>query len=347
MVLGKSIFAGGRVLLQAGVELQPSYLERLRELGVYTVCIREPGDEEIDPEDYQDMVSERTRHDAYMALHDVMEKIRNGFEAVNFSRVKDTVTRIIDEVLNNPGVMPQLVDIRAMDDHVFSHSVGVCAMATYLGYHIGWEPDDLRALSVGALLHDIGKVRIPDAVWNKPGGLTDEEYRMVQKHPEYGWEILRAHPEIDSRSAAVALQHQEHYDGSGYPKGLKGEQIHRFARVVTIADVFDALTSDRPYRLAFSYHDAIIMMKEEEGTMFDPQFLRTFLARVAPYPVGCEVKLNTGEVGVVVRLNKGLPARPVVRLLAPQGKVELNLAERMDKRIVGPVYSGGGKPDEN
>src|SRR5690606_30738575 len=138
-----------------------------------------------------------------------------------------------------------------------------------------------------------------------------------------------------------------HYDGSGYPKGLKGEQIHRFARVVTIADVFDALTSDRPYRLAFSYHDAIIMMKEEEGTMFDPQFLRTFLARVAPYPVGCEVKLNTGEVGVVVRLNKGLPARPVVRLLAPQGKVERNLAERMDTRTVGPVYSGGGKPDEN
>lgn len=264
-----------------------------------------------------------------------MDRLSKGF-AADSRRVSTAVRHIIDQVLAQRDVVLQLAEIRAMNDFVFGHSVGVCAVAVLLASHTGVEPGDLQPLAVGALLHDVGKIRIPDPIWNKPRKLTDEEFQIMQMHTMYGYEILRQQPWIDARSAHVAWEHHERWDGTGYPRRLKGEAIHRFARIVSVADVFDALTADRPYRPAWPIYKAIQFIREQVERMFEPRVVTTFLGRVAPYPIGEKVRLNTGDAAKVVHLNVAAPARPVVELLDAPG-TEIDLSKDLSRRIVGPL----------
>ena len=173
----------------------------------------------------------------------------------------------------------------------------------------------LRELAVGALMHDLGKIIIPAEVLNKPGPLTAAEFEQVKQHSYQGFEILRQQGEIGLLSAHVALQHHERIDGTGYPRGLAGTDIHEYGRIVAVADVYDALVSDRAYRPRYLPHQAAEILVEESHTTLDDQVVRCFLRKVAFYPVGTVVRLSTGVIGVVVDVNQPMTVRPVVRIL--------------------------------
>lgn len=345
MVLARPISVEGRTLLAAGAILTPHALRRLAELGIQTLYVRDPGD--VDPmavAETTEVVSERTRRQAYQAVQQYMTRLKNGVatSARESQRLSQVVVAIVDEVLASKDVILQLAEVRAVEGYLFSHSVGVAVTAAYLGIHLGLDQKALVGMAVGALLHDVGKVRIADALWNKPTRLSPDEFQEIQRHTVYGFEILRRNAALDRRAAHVAYQHHERWDGTGYPRGLAGEQIHLWARMVAVVDVFDAMTTDRVYRPARPIHHVVSYIEGEAGKSFDPGVVRTFLARVAPYPVGSLVRLNTGQVARVIRLNEGVPARPVVQLV--ETGAEVNLKTELVRRIVGPVDEG--QPEE-
>lgn len=337
-ILGRSLYLDERTLLKDGVRLTESLLRRLDELGFDSVYIRDPDEPETEP--VAELLSDQTRRRAYAAVKAYVRRLNRGY-AGDLRPVAAAVSQILDEVLANGAVILQLGVIRALRDereYLFHHSVRVCATAALLGIHSGLDQRELKVLAMGAILHDVGKIRVPRSILTKEASLTPEERATMQEHTIHGFEILRKHQELDIRAAHVAYQHHERWDGSGYPRGLSGEAIHRFARITAVADVFDALTSQRPYRPAWPVHRAVALIEEEAGRSFDPDTVRTFLARVAPYPVGTLVRLNTGERALVVRLNPRTPARPVVRVWnGVAHEAELDLLVHLDRRITGPA----------
>ncbi|WP_324715318.1 HD-GYP domain-containing protein [Carboxydochorda subterranea] len=345
MVLATDVDLEGRALLRAGATLSPYHLRRLGELGIRTLYVYPSAGAALHRNACPRLLSEETKRAAFRVVRRQLQRLERGL-TIQSRPVFPVVWAILKDALEHPGVLGELEAVRAAQDVLFAHSVSVAATAIFLGIHSGWDRADLKALGVGALLHDAGKARLSQSVWTKPGKLTEEEYRYVQEHTRLGFEAIRRQGAFDVRSAHIAWEHHERWDGTGYPRGLVREAIHPFARLVAVVDVFDALTSDRPYRPAWRRDRAIAWIAERAGTAFDPVMVRRFLARVAPYPVGCWVRLNTGEVARVVRLTPGLPARPVVELGDGTGAM-IDLGTDMSRRIVGPVESQGAVGDES
>jgi len=205
--------------------------------------------------------------------------------------------------------------IRIHDDYTFGHSLNVCLLAVILGFKLGLPERLLAELAVGALLHDLGKVLIPAAILKKAGRLTDEEWLLVRRHGEQAGEILRRQWSLPPAAARIARQHHESFDGSGYPCGLAADEIDPHARIVAVADIFDAVTADRPYRGAFLPHEAYEIILGSRGAKLDPRVVDVFADSVVLYPAGSAVVLDTGEIGVVVRVLPKLPARPIVKIV--------------------------------
>lgn len=180
---------------------------------------------------------------------------------------------------------------------------------------MGLSEEELIDLAIGTLLHDVGKLRVPETILSKPGKLTNEEFEHVKRHTSYGYETLRRLPDISSRSALIALEHHERYDGSGYPQGLKGKEIHQFGRITGVADVYEALTANRVYRKGYLPHQAYELLLGGGGTQFDPRVIETFVKTISVYPVGMTLILNTGEKAVVVKSRRQQSHRPMVRVI--------------------------------
>jgi HD-GYP domain-containing protein (c-di-GMP phosphodiesterase class II) len=202
-----------------------------------------------------------------------------------------------------------------VDDYTFAHSVNVCVLSIISGIGLGYSISRLKELGVGAILHDIGKLKVPQELLKKPSQLTVEEFEEIKKHTIYGYEILKNNKKVSMVSAFIAFGHHERYDGSGYPLQLKGESIHHCARIVAVADVYDALTSDRVYRKKIKPHEAIEYILSLSAHHFDEEIVQSFIRFVAIYPVGTGVILNTKERGVVISENKDMPTKPVIRVV--------------------------------
>ena len=235
--------------------------------------------------------------------------------------------------MHNRNAMVNVVDIRTYDDYTFSHSLNVAVLSCVLGTVLGLSYHSLNTLTMGALMHDIGKVFIDKRIINKPGKLTSEELEQAHRHSLLGYNYLCANRSIPEEARLVALAHHEQFGGGGYPSGLSGTQIHQFSRIVCIADVYDALVSDRPYRRAMLPSDAVEYIMSGYNTMFDPDIVSAFTKRIAPYPVGTCVKLSSGEVGVVVNNFETNCLRPRVRIIKENKPTDeyVNLAQDFSK----------------
>jgi HD-GYP domain-containing protein (c-di-GMP phosphodiesterase class II) len=198
---------------------------------------------------------------------------------------------------------------------VFCHGISVCILSLMTGITAGYSVEELKNLGTSALLHDYGKIFIPKDILNKTGKLNEQELQHIRQHTVYGHEELRKINGISGSAAQVAIQHHERMNGSGYPNGLKTETIEQFARIVGMADVYDAMTTDKPYRNGYHSYEAIEYIRDLSGELFDSELAQHFLFGLEPYPIGNLVQLNSGEKGVVVRISKYLPARPAVRVL--------------------------------
>jgi HD-GYP domain-containing protein (c-di-GMP phosphodiesterase class II) len=231
--------------------------------------------------------------------------------------VRKTARKLAQSIGAKPQLWRQLALLKDADPYSAVHSVNVCIFAIFLGLRAGYRGEVLEWLAAGALLHDIGKLEVPLEVLNKPGRLEPEEFSLIKEHPRKGCRRLEGCGTEQAILLAV-LGHHERGDGSGYPLGLRLTAIPEIARIIAVADVYDALTTDRAYRARLLPHDGLeTLLAEASKGKLDRRLVRLFASAVAPYPVGTVLRLSGGEVGEVVRVPPELPFRPVLRLLEP------------------------------
>ncbi len=337
MVVGRNIYnLEGSLLLAAGIELNFQYIEKLKKQQIGSVYVTNHllGDVEI-PE----VIREETRVQAVQAVQKSYKEF-SVKRKLNIIELRSTADQILDEIIGNRGVMIQLTDIRTYDSYTFSHSVQVCVLSVLIAISMGYPEQRLRELAIGALVHDIGKTAIPLDILNKPARLSDGEMDIVREHTKIGFDLLRNQGYLSAKSIYIALSHHERFDGSGYPRGISGKEIHEYARVVAIADVFDAITADRPYQKAKLPDEAYEILMSGSGTQFDTDILRIFFKHISIYPIGSMVELNTGEWALVTHVYSGIPFRPCVKILAdkdgnrPSQSREVDLTEQLTLTIV-------------
>ncbi|MCX7667453.1 MAG: HD-GYP domain-containing protein [Atribacterota bacterium] len=304
----------GVVLLREGVTLTNRLIIRIKEAGFEYIYVRDRRFRDVDIEE---TISYDVRRQALLTLNDSFSSIVKG-KQTSLEPIRKLVDEIIDEVLSSRRSVVSLVQLRQHDDAVFSHSVNVSALSVFLGKFLGLSRQQLRMLALGSLMHDLGKVKVPLEILNKPGRLLPGEWEVMRNHPLWSVELMTGRAPEEVVSITVALQHHERLDGSGYPYGLLENDIHFLSRICACSDVYDALTVDRPYRQRFSYAEALEYLMGNAGKLFDLQVVTAMVRHIAPYPVGETVRLTTGEIGVVVKLNEGLPIRPVVRIIRDQ-----------------------------
>ena len=314
MITAQSIYNPlGASYLTKGMELSPTYIERLEKAGFdgVTVTSLDPKLKLAPPDD---IVQEKTRISAIQnvatAFHSVEE---NGtFDPAPLQGISEN---ILQDIIAQQKNLVQLTDIRLHDTYTFAHSVNVAILSSLLGVLLKLSREEQIKLTLGGLLHDIGKITVPYEILTKAGHLTDDEWSVMQGHPEAGRQRLKKMFPNDTLLSTIALQHHEHIDGSGYPNHLKGEQIHRYGRIVAIADVYDALTSVRPYKRAYTPSVAHRLMATCSPGHFDLDLLKLFFDNVAIYPVGTILKTQDGYA-IVKKVEFGYTLTPVVCVFA-------------------------------
>ncbi|MCD6363587.1 MAG: HD-GYP domain-containing protein [Synergistetes bacterium] len=328
-VIGEDIFGGGgtRVFLVPAKMKVSSWEEcealklKLQEFGVSEIMVEAIGKEEGAEAPFINeirekitrifpVISEETRRQALSVIKSIADTGK-----VDKKEIDEAVDRMVHEVIEKRDVMVSLYALRRYDDYTFVHSVNVSMLAIFLGLDFGYDADELRVLGRGALLHDIGKMKVPNEIINKPGKLDPAELERIRKHPLYGIEMALSIGESEKDVLAIIGQHHEWFSGRGYPWGLKGEEIHPMARIVAVVDVFDALTTERSYKPKMLAYDAVSRILHEGPIHFDPTVLRSFVNRFSIYPVGSLVRLSDGKIGVVSKPNRLYPVRPVVKIL--------------------------------
>lgn len=304
MRLAKTIYRedDGKVMLSRGTRLKYSYLQRLRLLNYSHIYIMEPGDTEEDIK-FLEPVREETRVQARITVREAIRSARQN-RPVQMDNIHKVVNEIMDQVLYNNDVVYNMVDLKSHDDYTYAHSVNVCILSVLTGKTLGMNQADLKDLAIGAILHDLGKVFIEQELINKPGRLSPEEYAIVKEHARFGFDALRSKVNLSLLSAHVAYQHHEREDGTGYPRGLHSAEIHRFAKVVAVADSYDAMTTARVYKEAMMNHEAIEELVNQSSVKYHSGVINGFCKAVAVYPIGSLLRLNTRESVVVINVTK-------------------------------------------
>jgi putative nucleotidyltransferase with HDIG domain len=232
------------------------------------------------------------------AVTSMFEEARMG-KAVDTHGAQRLVEEISDSVSRNPGAVISLARLKTADDYTFMHSVAVCALMIALARQLALDEQQTRSAGIAGLLHDLGKAAMPMEVLNKPGKLTDAEFAIIKSHPEEGYRMLLEARQVDDVALDVVLHHHEKTDGSGYPKRLKGAEISLFARMGAVCDVYDAITSNRPYKAGWDPAESLRKMAEWSNGHFDPMVFQAFVKSIGIYPIGSLVLLNSGRLGVV------------------------------------------------
>jgi len=317
MIIAQSIYnKHGASYLVKGQPITLEYMEQLKKIGIPTVTVTSlnPNFQLLPPED---VVQEKTRINAIKKVYETFQSVEKTGE-LDVDAMQDVSEKIIFDIIDRKENLVQLTDIRLHDTYTFSHSVNVAILSAMLGMLCHYSKKDLLLLTLGALLHDLGKINVSPAILTKTTRLTAEEFSLVQQHPLNGAaRIMQMERSLPAPSvlAAIAAEHHEHVDGRGYPRGLKDEQIHRFAKIVAIADVYDALTSERPYKKAYTSHVAYTIMTRVMKGHFDEDLLNLFFNNVSIYPVGTIMKTIYGY-GIVKDCLFGQTEMPTIVLFA-------------------------------
>ncbi len=316
----------GQILLAKGTKISSKFREKIKEAGFYTVYILD----EYSNEEIEDIIKPEIRRKTITSVTTVLNHISDSNNPEkNFShkkkletninggleQIEELVKNIVDDVFSQKNVMINLVDIKNNDSYTYYHSVNVGILALVLGIGMNMNKMDLYDLVMGSLLHDVGKMFIPKEILNKKGKLTPEEFSIMQEHSSRGFNYLKDHTDLSGKVRIIALQHQEKVDGTGYPYNLKNDQIFPLSRITSIADVYDALTSARPYRNGLHPNEAVEYIMGSGGRYFDMDMVKVFVKKVVPYSVGTIVKLSNQSIGIVESINQEFILRPVIKIL--------------------------------
>jgi HD-GYP domain-containing protein (c-di-GMP phosphodiesterase class II) len=329
-------------------------MERAMQLGFKSLYIND----EFSTDTYEDLIDSKTRIESiknvktsYDAFEDYVEAYDSGkvgqwklseMRYEYLGGVKKTATGIVDALLNKKNLTINIQDIKKMEDYLYQHTVNVAVLSVLLGMDQGLAESDLENLAVGALFHDIGYNFISDDILNKTSELTEEERKEIETHAYLGYQHLKEDVDINSHIRMIVLQHHEWIDGSGYPHGLTGDNIHELSKIVSICDIYDALTSDRPYRAALPPSEALEFLLGHANRQLDESIVKAFIKLVIPYPKGTLVKLSNGEIGVVEHLYENFPLRPVVKVIRQLATtvemIEVDLMKETNIVIEGVQY---------
>ena len=277
---------------------------------------------------------------AKSAVVSMFQEVRMG-KAIDHDTAGALVEEITESVVRNPGALISLARLKSVDDYTYMHSVAVCALMVALARQLGIDEQTTREAGMAGLLHDLGKAVMPMEVLNKPGKLTDEEFRVMKSHPAEGHRMLVEAGTVGDIPLDVVLHHHEKVDGSGYPKGLKADEISLFAKMGAVCDVYDAITSNRPYKSGWDPAESIRRMTEWSTGHFDQRVFQAFVKSVGIYPIGSLVRLESGRLGIVVDQTEKSLLTPKVRVffstrsnthIQPE-VVDLSVRAGMDKIV--------------
>lgn len=268
------------------------------------------------PVSFQDEVVRASRIVAQSrtAMKSMFQDVRMG-KAIDAEHCLPLVSDIADSVQRNPGAIVSLARLKTSDDYTFMHSVAVCALMVALARQLGLNDSDTREAGLAGLVHDLGKALMPPDVLNKPGALTPEEFAIMKGHPEAGHKMLIEGKGVGAVPLDVCLHHHEKVNGKGYPHGLKGDEISLFAKMGAVCDVYDAITSNRPYKAGWDPSDSITRMAQwAKDGHFDERIFQAFVKSIGIYPTGSLVKLKSGRLAIVVEQGESSLLRPVVKV---------------------------------
>jgi len=283
---------------------------------------------------------------AQMALDSAAEKLSSIMEAVkagnglDLPAVRGVVEPVIDSIIRNSEALMWLAQMQKKDVYSYAHSLNSCALAIAFGRHMGIPKKDLRTLAIGTLLMDIGKILVPAAVLNKESSLTDEEFREIRRHVEYGVSILETTKGITDDIINIALTHHERFNGGGYPNGIVGMQVPIYGRIAGIIDCYSAMTSDRSYSKAISPHVALQMIYNWRNEYFQDELVEQFLQCLGAFPTGSLVEMSTGEVGIIMAQNKTRRLKPKIMMLLDTNKNPYQIQKVIDLMSQNPDEDG-------
>lgn len=322
-------------MLRSGQILTKSYINKLDELDILGAYIHTDEKKEIF-ESYSP-INRELRQEAISNVKCVFEMFDKTAQNININCINQTMEvskKLVNALKKNREANLSIANLKLYDDYTYNHSFGVSVLSIAIGLSLGLKTNDLYELGFCALLHDIGKMSVPIEIIAKPARLTSEEFQIVKQHPAKGAEFFLKHQLANKKVCAGVLTHHEKFDGSGYPNGLSGEEIPLFGRIISIADVYDALTSVRPYRNPSTPAETIEYIMGSSGNAFDVSIVEAFLKKVSPYPIGSCVKLSNGEIAIIAGQNERHPLRPVIRLFnCPEKTLDL-YRERSFQNIV-------------
>ncbi len=256
--------------------------------------------------------AKKIQNKAKEAVTSMFSEVRMG-KALEIEGAESLVEEINQSMERNPNALLTLIRLKNVNEYTYMHSVAVCMLMVALGRQLGLDAAQIKQAGTAGLLHDIGKMVIPNEVLNKPGQLTDEEFVIMKSHPERGWEILKSCYQVHETALDVCLHHHERVDGKGYPKKLSGDALTLFARMGAVCDVYDAISSDRCYKPAWSPAESIRKMASWKDGHFDETVFQAFVKTIGIYPSGTLLKLKSGRLGVVMEQSTKKLTTPIIK----------------------------------
>ncbi|ACB85691.1 HD-GYP domain-containing protein [Natranaerobius thermophilus] len=313
MKLSKDVNSkSGATLVPKGVILSKKTIKFLINWGIKSVLIEEEEEQITRGRGHSQAKFKKEYFETTEKVISFMEGLK-GSKAIELDEVKEIAQELVT-YSDDINSVKLLTEVKDKDYYTYQHSINVGIYASLLGRWLGYCTNDIKNLSLAGLLHDIGKTQIPDEVLLKPESLTDKEFEIIKNHPIYGYELLKPCEDLSPEINIAVLQHHERENGSGYPFGITGEKIHSYSKIISVVDIFDAITSNRVYKGRNSPFEAIREVRDKSFQDLNPEIAYTFFKRISEFFVGSTVIFNDGSIGKIVFLNKNDPTRPLVQI---------------------------------
>lgn len=321
MVLGQELQdAAGRMLLEKHTRLSKENISYISFLEVGGIYIEDDFSKDVE---IKEVIAPEVKKTSLYLVSEIFGQLTDGEEAPEEIAFQENVQNVVNDVLDNRDVVYNLMEVRTYDNYTYFHSVNVGVLSGVIGAKMGLPEQELNNLVTAGFLHDIGKVFIAPELINAPRRLSEEERIRMMEHPGKGYDFLRTHYDFPSAVTTAVYEHHEWYDGGGYPCRKTGRETSVLSRVIKAADVYDAMTSKRPYHDSYLPSEVLEYIMGRSGMEFDPEIVKVMVQELCVYPVGCEVELSNGERALVVENHKGYALRPTVKLMSNSRVIDL------------------------
>ncbi|MCH4888626.1 HD-GYP domain-containing protein [Acidaminobacter sp. JC074] len=311
-VLGENLYtASGQVLLKANTVLSANLIYKINDNKIYTIYVK---DEHSDYE-VNRLLEQSFRVKGMLLIKELFTIAQDDKHVLDLhDKLSEYADDVLYELKSSQDQFIEYIDVKNVDIYIYSSSLNVALLSSLIAWKLGYNDEMVKHVFLGAIYHDIGIALLPNDVINKTTELTRDEKLMILNHPNRGYQFVKDKTYLSAYIKQIVLQHHECIDGSGYPQRLSGEDISEIAQIVGIADIYDAMTSDRPYKRAVAPNEALEYILGS-NTKFNPKVVEAFIKHIVPYPKGALVELSNGEIGVIDEIHPHLPLRPKIRVI--------------------------------